>query len=596
PEIAPPDFAPLLDEDDRDRLHRALVALYGLRGLARHLGLQALAYRVLMDSGVLDRLLALDAGPARDRALGDLRTALDAFGELEDVWSALHGAGPRLEEVAGQLPAWIASAAQAAEGSQPDGDPGAAVQIMTAHQAKGLEFDVVFLSGLARGQFPLAARPHPILTPEDQTWLEALQGFHPSWPRDADAHLAEEARLAYVAVTRARRRLYVTCAAEYEAPAGPSPFVEHLGTPPPSPAMATTAATGVESVLTGGEAELLLFGRELEPPVAARFGALGLDVRWLQEPDAGSPFLPYLTRPTGVDIGHFSPTSLNDYLLCPRLYYYNHHPGLSSPARGVQLERGTFMHKVLEEFHNREDEWWGRAPATQREWLERTLEPRLGRYLEHIDAILERGREEREVRRILENYIAFITDRQEVRRLRTLVTEKRFLLDLDGAQVRGKIDRIVDSGDGSVEVIDYKTGHGKGIGRTYERYFGEHLHDVQLLMYEIACREGADETGAPLGLRPGLLSVWFPKDWVYGAVRQSLFPLGHEALGVKKAVQHPITEDDIARGRSIAAAAIRHIKDGDFEPRPRPDLPGSCLSYFGCPHQAICPFGGSAPE
>jgi hypothetical protein len=145
-------------------------------------------------------------------------------------------------------------------------------------------------------------------------------------------------------------------------------------------------------------------------------------------------------------------------------------------------------------------------------------------------------------------------------------------------------------------VIDYKTGRGTGIGKTYDRYFGDRLYDVQLLMYEIACREGVDETGTPLGFRPGLLSVWFPKDWIYGGVRQSLFPVGHEAIGVRKAAQHPIGPDDIERGRGIAAEAIRRIKAGDFKPDPRADVPGTCLHYIGCPHQAICPFGGSAPE
>jgi hypothetical protein len=321
-----------------------------------------------------------------------------------------------------------------------------------------------------------------------------------------------------------------------------------------------------------------------------------VDVAWLADEAAGLPFQPYAERAQDVDIRHFSPTSLNDYLRCPRLYYYNHHPGLSSPPRGVQLTRGSFLHRVLENFHNGEDEWWGRPPEVQRSWMEQTVEPLLGDYLDEIDAVLERDREETEVRRILGNYIAFITGSQPVRRLRTLATEKRFVLDLDGAQVRGKIDRVVDSGDGTCEVIDYKTGRGTGIGKTYERYFGEHLHDVQLLMYEIACREGVDETGTPLGFRPGLLSVWFPKDWVWNGVRQSLFPVGHEALGVRRAVQHPIGREDIERGRGVAAEAIRRIRDGDFKPDPRADVAGTCLHYIGCPHQAICPFGGSAPE
>jgi len=84
---------------------------------------------------------------------------------------------------------------------------------MTVHQAKGLEFEVVFCAGFAHGLFPLEARPHPLLDAEDRDWLERFKvGFMPSWPSDPDGHLAEEARLAFVAMTRARGRLYVTYA------------------------------------------------------------------------------------------------------------------------------------------------------------------------------------------------------------------------------------------------------------------------------------------------------------------------------------------------------------------------------------------------
>ncbi|QID18934.1 UvrD-helicase domain-containing protein [Nitrogeniibacter mangrovi] len=63
-----------------------------------------------------------------------------------------------------------------------------AIQLMTVHSAKGLEFDVVFLTGLEEGLFP-----------------------HDNSVRELDG-LEEERRLMYVAVTRARQRLYVSLA------------------------------------------------------------------------------------------------------------------------------------------------------------------------------------------------------------------------------------------------------------------------------------------------------------------------------------------------------------------------------------------------
>ncbi|MFY8116503.1 MAG: 3'-5' exonuclease, partial [Roseateles sp.] len=61
-----------------------------------------------------------------------------------------------------------------------------AIQLMTVHSAKGLEFDAVFITGLEEGLFP-----------------------HENSLSDSDG-LEEERRLMYVAITRARQRLYMS--------------------------------------------------------------------------------------------------------------------------------------------------------------------------------------------------------------------------------------------------------------------------------------------------------------------------------------------------------------------------------------------------
>ena len=86
----------------------------------------------------------------------------------------------------GSLAAFLERVALVADAdSIPDNDEGM-VTLMTLHTAKGLEFPVVFLSGLEDGVFPhLRAMSDP-------------------------AELAEERRLAYVGITRARERLYLS--------------------------------------------------------------------------------------------------------------------------------------------------------------------------------------------------------------------------------------------------------------------------------------------------------------------------------------------------------------------------------------------------
>jgi superfamily I DNA/RNA helicase len=89
-------------------------------------------------------------------------------------------------------------------------DPRAeAITLLTLHGAKGLEFDVVFLAGCERGLLPLR-----------------LPGLGPLTPAEA----AEERRLLFVGMTRARGRLVLTCAARRtrhgsEETAGRSPFL-----------------------------------------------------------------------------------------------------------------------------------------------------------------------------------------------------------------------------------------------------------------------------------------------------------------------------------------------------------------------------------
>ena len=88
-------------------------------------------------------------------------------------------------EAVDPLTAFLTHAALEA-GEHQAGEGQEALQMMTVHSAKGLEFDVVFLTGLEEGLFP-----------HEQSAME----------RDG---LEEERRLAYVAITRARNRLYLS--------------------------------------------------------------------------------------------------------------------------------------------------------------------------------------------------------------------------------------------------------------------------------------------------------------------------------------------------------------------------------------------------
>ncbi|MBN2831446.1 MAG: UvrD-helicase domain-containing protein [Candidatus Omnitrophica bacterium] len=81
-----------------------------------------------------------------------------------------------------------------------------AVNMLTIHKAKGLEFRVVFLVSLVQGRFPWPKRSGGIELP-DALIKEVLP--------TGDFHLQEERRLFYVGMTRAKEELYLTSAEDY---------------------------------------------------------------------------------------------------------------------------------------------------------------------------------------------------------------------------------------------------------------------------------------------------------------------------------------------------------------------------------------------
>ena len=123
-------------------------------------------------------------GTDRLENLAELVNAAATFVAERDVQPA--GEGVQIDEP-DELTAFLAHAALEAGEHQAEAGS-SALQLMTVHSAKGLEFHTVFVSGLEEGIFP-----------------------HENSLTEADG-IEEERRLMYVALTRARRRLYLTLA------------------------------------------------------------------------------------------------------------------------------------------------------------------------------------------------------------------------------------------------------------------------------------------------------------------------------------------------------------------------------------------------
>jgi DNA helicase-2/ATP-dependent DNA helicase PcrA len=152
-----------------------------LRRETQGLPLPEVIDRVIDQSGLRQHYLADKEGQDRLENLDELINAATAFLHEQDApagddESAADG---------GPLASFLAHASLEA-GEHQAGEGEEAVQLMTVHAAKGLEFDVVFITGLEQGLFP-----------------------HESAAQERDG-LEEERRLMYVAVTRARHRLYLS--------------------------------------------------------------------------------------------------------------------------------------------------------------------------------------------------------------------------------------------------------------------------------------------------------------------------------------------------------------------------------------------------
>ncbi len=168
-----------------------------LRVETRSLPLPEAVEHVIEKSGLIAHYKAEKDGQDRVENLEELVTAADGFvreaqlatdapmlSDRVDPQVASPEEGPQ-EGATDPLTAFLAHAAlEAGDTQAADGKP--ALQLMTVHSAKGLEFHTVFVTGLEEGLFP-----------------------HESSLSEADG-LEEERRLMYVAITRARRRLYIT--------------------------------------------------------------------------------------------------------------------------------------------------------------------------------------------------------------------------------------------------------------------------------------------------------------------------------------------------------------------------------------------------
>jgi len=278
-----------------------------------------------------------------------------------------------------------------------------AVDILTVHQAKGLEWPVVFIPSLVDGRFPSRRAG------EHQKWLIDEKIFTPKMRRRYEGGETEERRLFYVALTRARDVVYLSRFRRKKNSFAPSPFLLHVAGDDPAPA------------------------RKI--PLAP-------------------PFTP--SDDAGEELPTSSFSDLARYEDCPRRYRLGTSLGFQ-PQLATELGYGKAMHHILRRLadHTRA---LRRLPA--RADVERLFDDEF--YLPFANrAAFEQLIDK--ARRLVDRYLGDWS--QDL--LRVWETERPFALHLPQGIVKGRADVILDleaGTPGALALVDYKTASAADIG------------------------------------------------------------------------------------------------------------------------------------
>ncbi len=324
-------------------------------------------------------------------------------------------------------------------------DTSGSVNILTVHAAKGLEFRFVFVVHLVEDRFPARRRGEGISLP-DQFIRENIS--------PGDFHFQEERRLFYVAITRAKERLYLTSASDYGGVRQKkiSRFLDELG---------YTTNIGGQTKEKSGEA-LRLFAETDTPPS----DKIEYDI------------------PTV-----FSYSQLGTYESCPYKYKLAHI--IKIPSRGnASTSFGSSIHNTLQKFYQLVQSRNSSAQPSLFESKTQTTSPSDSIKVPSLNELLDlydecwisdwyESKKQRENyydqgKEMLRVFYAVNDGRWTI----PLSLESSFKIKIGDAIIRGRIDRIDKLADGSLEVIDYKTGEPKETLETKDK--------DQLLIYQIA--------------------------------------------------------------------------------------------------------------
>jgi DNA helicase-2/ATP-dependent DNA helicase PcrA len=385
-----------------------------------------------------------------------------------------------------------------------------AVRLMTAHGAKGLEFAHVFVLRANKGQFPASYRETLVEFPRELRDPDSAAADD-----DKTLHDQEERRLFYVAMTRAKDSLHIygkQGIGRDKTPAGLMrelmgnaalhPWLRPRPTLPSQPELIEIAAAA-----------------DTAHPEGSRLPA------WLELPAI-----------EGLG-ARLSATAVETYETCPLQFKFEREWKLSRQVHAA-VQYGAAMHRVLRTYYD--SVRLGRTKSDE-ELLQ------LFRNDLATAGIQDDYQRDLYLKQGLEQLNDFLAGMRSESTPEVLHTEEWFDLQIAGTKVAGRIDRVDRMADGSVAIVDYKTGKARSQEDADE--------SLQLSIYAMAAQE----------------------KWGYRVGELAFHNLeGNVAVFSKRA------EFQLEEARQRVQAVARSIAAGDFEPK---------IDY----HCNFCAFRGLCP-
>lgn len=309
-----------------------------------------------------------------------------------------------------------------------------AVNILTVHSSKGLEFKVVFLVNLVSDRFPSRERSEKIPLP---------LGIIKEELEDRDFHLEEERRLFYVGMTRARERLFFSASDFYGTGRRAkklSPFISE-------------AVPAFKDILPSSGVVQLSLGDALSMYEAE-------DVEEITKEAYKVTYITY--------------SDLQSFDICPLHYKAKVIFKVPTPTTSVQ-SYGISVHATLYDYYKKVQEGITPTKSELRKFLSE----------QWINEGYANKKHERESFKSAERLIENFYEEESKKTIKPLGLEYqfRFLLK-NGVKVFGKIDRIDPKGNG-IEIIDYKTGEDNPKAKS--------AHELQLAIYALAASRVNDQ-------------------------------------------------------------------------------------------------------